>query len=72
VVRAKGATSSYSWGEKSIRFVRCKACGCVTHYERHGSPGKKIGVNARNFDPAALGSVRVRRLDGAATWKYLD
>jgi len=29
-------------------------------------------VNARNVDPTALGSVRIRRLDGAATWKYLD
>jgi len=29
-------------------------------------------VNARNFDPSALGSVRIRRFDGADTWKYLD
>jgi len=31
-----------------------------------------MGVNARNFEPAALGPVRIRRLDGAATWKFLD
>ncbi len=31
-----------------------------------------MGVNARNFDPALLGSVRIRRLDGASTWKFLD
>ena len=30
------------------------------------------GVNARNFDPAAIRGVRVRKLDGADTWKYLD
>jgi hypothetical protein len=31
-----------------------------------------MGVNARNFEPAALESVRIRLLDGADTWKYLD
>jgi hypothetical protein len=31
-----------------------------------------MGVNARNFEPAVLESIRVRRLDGASTWKYLD
>jgi hypothetical protein len=72
VVCAAGATSSYSWGRKNIRFVRCNDCGCVTHYERNGAPERQIGVNARNLDPAALASVRIRRLDGAATWKYLD
>jgi hypothetical protein len=31
-----------------------------------------MGVNARMLDPAALKGVRVRLLDGADTWKYLD
>ena len=31
-----------------------------------------MGVNARNFEPGLLGSVRIRLLDGASTWKYLD
>jgi hypothetical protein len=31
-----------------------------------------MGVNVRNIDPGDLGSVRIRRLDGASTWKYLD
>jgi hypothetical protein len=31
-----------------------------------------MGVNARNFDPSLLRSVRIRRLDGASTWKFLD
>jgi hypothetical protein len=31
-----------------------------------------MGINARNLNPVVLKSVRVRRLDGAATWKYLD
>jgi hypothetical protein len=31
-----------------------------------------VAVNARNFEPSALAAVRIRRLDGASTWKYLD
>jgi hypothetical protein len=31
-----------------------------------------MGVNVRNFEPAAMQSVRVRRFDGAKTWKFLD
>jgi hypothetical protein len=31
-----------------------------------------MGVNVRNFEPAQLSGVRIRRLDGAVTEKYLD
>jgi hypothetical protein len=33
--------------------------------------GARTGVNARNFEPSALGAVRIRLLDGAASWKYV-
>jgi len=33
---------------------------------------RRMGVNFRNFDPAVVESIRVRRLDGARTWKFLD
>ena len=33
--------------------------------------GTWTGVNARNFDPAVLGSVKIRLLDGADSWKYI-
>ena len=73
VIGAVGATSAYVWGDKMLRFVRCTTCGCVTHWEliRPKDDGK-MGVNARNFEPGSLGSVRIRLLDGASTWKYLD
>jgi len=32
----------------------------------------RIGVNARNLEPETIASVRVRHLDGASTWKFLD
>jgi hypothetical protein len=73
VIRASGATNEYSWGDKSLRFVRCRTCGCITHWEPiRPKEGSRMGVNARNFEPGSLGSVRIRLLDGASTWKYLD
>jgi hypothetical protein len=31
-----------------------------------------MGVNFRNFDSSVIESTRVRRFDGANTWKFLD
>lgn len=68
-----GATSDYAWGGKRLKFVWCRTCGCLTHWQRmHPKPDSRMGVNARNFDPADIESVRIRHLDGAASWKYLD
>ena len=73
VIGAVGATSTYAWGDKSLRFVRCSTCGCITHWEpTHPREDSKMGVNARNFEPGSLESIRIRLLDGASTWKYLD
>jgi len=73
ITAAIGATSSYSWGRKALRFVRCNTCGCITNWEFLApEPGCRIGVNARNFEPEQLGPVRIRRLDGAVTEEYLD
>jgi len=63
-------TDEYIQGDKTLRVVRCKTCGCTTHWEpldpqRH----KRLGVNIRNFDPDDIGDVRIRLLDGADTWK---
>jgi len=53
--------------------VRCRICGIVTHWEPlEPEPGARQGVNLRNFEPALLDSVVVRRFDGADTWKFLD
>lgn len=64
---------TYVWGDRTIRYVRCRHCGCTMHHERKKrTPNSPIGVNARNFDPAVIAKARVRRFDGAKTWKYLD
>jgi hypothetical protein len=31
-----------------------------------------IGVNARLMEPEKIASIRIRKLDGASTWKYLS
>jgi hypothetical protein len=72
VIAGRGATEAYAWNRKSIRFVRCRTCGCVTHYERTSKKARYGAVNARGFPLDVLESIRVRRLDGAKTWKYLD
>jgi hypothetical protein len=51
------ATAEYIWGDRTLRTIRCKTCGCV---------------NLANFAPELIKSVRVRRFDGADTWKFLD
>jgi hypothetical protein len=73
IIAEPGALGGYAWGDKTLRFARCNHCGCVTHWEsiEPGALGR-MGVNVRNFDPDAIGPVRIRRLDGAGTWKYLD
>jgi len=66
-------TESYIWGDRTLRNVRCKICGIVTHWEPlEPEPGARHGVNLRNFEPALLESVVIRRFDGADTWKFLD
>jgi hypothetical protein len=69
----RGAVTSYSWGERNLKFVRCATCGCITHWEPvQARPDSRIGINVRNLEPGAIAAVRVRHLDGASTWKYLD
>lgn len=72
-VQVSGATTTYRWGDGRLEFHRCKVCGCVTHHERtRKRRDSTVGVNARNFDPAIVAKARVRHLDGASTWRYLD
>lgn len=66
-------TESYVWGDRTLRTVRCRTCGVATHWEPLDPvPGARHGVNLRNFDPALMQSVTVRRFDGADTWTFLD
>lgn len=67
-------TDCYIWGDKTLKNIRCRNCGCVTHWEPlEAGPDKRMGVNARNFDPALLGGdVTIRCFDGADSWTFVD
>lgn len=70
-ISAKVATDIYMWGERSIQFHRCKTCGCITHWAAVDPKSDRMGVNARLMDPSILRPLRIRKLDGAVTSKYL-
>ena len=72
IVARRGALNRYVWGDKCLALCRCATCGCVTHWKPIGRASDRMGVNFRNFDPSVIESTRVRRLDGAGTWKFLD
>ncbi|MBA3771585.1 MAG: GFA family protein [Ramlibacter sp.] len=63
-------TDTYIQGARTLRVVRCKTCGCTTHWEPlEPASHSMMGVNIRNFDPEAIGNARIRMLDGADTWQ---
>lgn len=74
VLAAEGATHRYVWGDKMLAFVRCANCGCFTHWEGldPDSTLDRMGVNARLFTNVDITPIRVRKFDGADTWKFLD
>lgn len=63
----------YVWGDKSLRTVRCRTCGCTTHWKSlQPDDNGRMGVNMANFEPGVVAALKVRRFDGADTWEYLD
>jgi hypothetical protein len=71
VIVPGGLTDVFMLGPKKIEFHRCKICGCVTHWLPRDQRDE-MGVNARLIEPEVVARARVRHLDGATTWKYLD
>jgi len=69
----KGGLAKYSWNHRIREYHRCKRCGCVTHYTyRKQRLRGTVAVNARNFELDAIAQARIRHLDGAVSWRYLD
>jgi len=71
VIVPGGLTDTFMRGAKKTEFHRCKICGCVIHWSPTDQCDR-MGVNARLMDPEVVARARVRHLDGANTWKYLD
>lgn len=73
VMAARDAMDQYSWGDRTIRFMRCATCGCLTHWIAiDPRQDNRLGVNARNLDADEIASIRVRHFDGASSWKFTD
>ena len=67
------STAAYIQGDRTLRTIFCRHCGCVTHWEPIDvAQVSRQGINLGNFDRALIASVRVRRFDGADTWRFLD
>ncbi|MGC1189188.1 MAG: hypothetical protein WA861_01305 [Candidatus Binatus sp.] len=71
VIVPGGLTDVFMLGPKKIEFHRCKICGCVTHWSPRDQRDE-MGVNARLMELEVVARARVRHLDGANTWKFLD
>ncbi|MGH6871336.1 MAG: GFA family protein [Rhizomicrobium sp.] len=71
-VRVDGPTRIYMWGDRDLEFHFCGTCGCVTHWWPVDKSLDRMGVNARLMEPEILAAARVRKFDGADTWKFLD
>ena len=65
VAARREAIDEYVWGQKMLKFVRCKSCGCVV-CEIGVEPNDYMGVNARMFDPSVLAKAALRHRDGAS------
>ena len=62
-----GPTSKYLWGEKSIGFHFCPACGCVACWRgvRPNADGRRrMAVNVRLSEPEAVARLSIRHFDG--------
>ena len=65
-------TDTYVWGDKAIVFHRCKTCGVHTHWSAVDPAYDRMGINMRLAAPEVLAKARIRKFDGADTWKFLD
>jgi hypothetical protein len=72
IIAGAAATDIYKCNDRLLEFHRCRNCGCVSHWAPVDRSRDRMGVNARLMSPGILAAARVRRLDGATTWKYLD
>jgi hypothetical protein len=71
-VQVSGPTSVYIWGDRMLEFHFCTVCGCVSHSSPIDKSADRMGVNARLMPPEIFSAARVRKFDGADTWKFLE
>lgn len=63
----------YRWGDRMINFCYCNTCGCLTHYEDvERTPESRLALNGNMLPPERLRNLRVRKFDGADTFREVD
>ncbi|MGB5544523.1 MAG: GFA family protein, partial [Gammaproteobacteria bacterium] len=67
------STIRYIQGDKTLAIHTCSRCGCTTHWENL-QPEKSghMAVNFRMCTADDIARFRVRKFDGADTWKFID
>jgi len=73
VTPADGGTISYVHGDETLAVHTCKTCGCTTHWENlKPDEYSHMAVNFRMCASDDISKYRIRKFDGADTWKFLD
>lgn len=63
-VAVVGATSTYLWGDRDIRFHFCPSCGCSTHWSAVDPLATRMAINTRLLDPDVIADATVRQSPG--------
>ena len=69
-----GATRQYLRGERVIEFHFCAVCGCLAYWRAvHANPRgrRRMAVNLRLAEPAAVADIPIEHFDGLDTYKRL-
>jgi hypothetical protein len=65
IIPATGATSIYTWEDKTIEFHSCKICACSPIGRRSTrATGRRMGVNMRMMGSEILAAARVEKITG--------
>ena len=62
--RPRGARALHAWPDPMIAFVRCRGCGCVTHWADLDPEATRPGVNTTMMPEAELEGIDVRHAPG--------
>ena len=73
-IKVSGPTAVYTWGDKRLGFHFCPTCGCIAYWralKARDDGRRRIAVNLRLAEPAAVAAIPINHLDGLDTWKAL-
>ena len=63
----------YVWGDKTLAFVHCRTCSCYSHWQGlEPKQSNRMGVNARLFTNVDISNIKIKKFDGADTWKVIE